>query len=61
MAKHVQLFYHYFTSLVKFTCILSFYRNIAENVLKQFAGQLPNVHNVHPHMMGQAGAIQVPS
>lgn len=32
--------------------------NIAENVLKQFAGQLPNVHNVHPHMMGQAGAIQ---
>ncbi len=34
-------------------------RGIPENVFNQFPGQMPNTENVHPHMMGQTGGIEV--
>lgn len=42
-------------------CIFCHDRGIPEHVFSQFPGQMPNTDNVHPHMMGQTGGIQVPS
>ncbi|XP_067363157.1 SR-related and CTD-associated factor 4-like isoform X2 [Channa argus] len=36
-------------------------QGIPENVFIQFSGQMPNTENVHPHMMLQAGGIEVNS
>uniref|UniRef100_A0A673CC30 SR-related CTD-associated factor 4b n=1 Tax=Sphaeramia orbicularis TaxID=375764 RepID=A0A673CC30_9TELE len=40
-------------------CTFSHDRGIAENILNQFPGQMPSQENVHPHMMGQTGGIEV--
>ncbi|XP_029372667.1 splicing factor, arginine/serine-rich 15-like isoform X2 [Echeneis naucrates] len=31
---------------------------IPDNLFNHFAGQMPNIENVHPHMMGQTGGIE---
>ncbi|XP_070685677.1 SR-related and CTD-associated factor 4-like [Pempheris klunzingeri] len=33
-------------------------QGIPENVFNQFTGAMPNMENVHPHMMGQTGGIE---
>lgn len=40
-------------------CIFCHDSGIPENVFNQCPGRMPNMENVHPHMMGQSGGIEV--
>lgn len=48
-----------FVNLRLTICIFCHDRGIPENVFNPFPGQMPNAENVHPHMMGQTGGIEV--